>query len=106
MTDTGEIREDARDRVMDELRASFRPEFLNRVDEIVLFKPLTLAEIEQIVDLQIETFAAAWPSGVIALELTEARVSSSPARATIRYMARARCDASSSARWKPGSPVR
>ena len=49
----GEIPEDARERVMAELRAHFRPEFLNRVDEIVLFKPLTLEEIEQIVDLQI-----------------------------------------------------
>jgi ATP-dependent Clp protease ATP-binding subunit ClpB len=53
VTDMGEIREDARERVMGELRSQFRPEFLNRVDEIVLFKPLTLMEIEQIVDLQI-----------------------------------------------------
>ena len=51
--DGGEIREDARERVMGELRGHFRPEFLNRVDEIVLFKPLTLEEIERIVDLQI-----------------------------------------------------
>ena len=36
---------------MGELRKHFRPEFLNRVDEIVLFKPLTLAEIKKIVDL-------------------------------------------------------
>ena len=53
LTADGEISEDARDAVMAELRAHFRPEFLNRVDEIVLFKPLTLEEIEQIVDLQI-----------------------------------------------------
>ena len=38
---------------MADLRAHFRPEFLNRVDEIVLFKPLTLAETERIVDLQL-----------------------------------------------------
>jgi len=50
----GEISEAARDKVMRQLRASFRPEFLNRVDDIVLFRPLTLEEIEQIVDLQIE----------------------------------------------------
>jgi ATP-dependent Clp protease ATP-binding subunit ClpB len=37
--------------VMSMLRTHFRPEFLNRVDEIVLFKPLTLSEIERIVDL-------------------------------------------------------
>ncbi|NOY45896.1 MAG: ATP-dependent chaperone ClpB [Deltaproteobacteria bacterium] len=51
VTDRGEIRESAREAVMRELRAHFRPEFLNRVDEIVLFKPLTLEEIERIVDL-------------------------------------------------------
>ena len=72
VTDTGEIREDARDRVMDELRAGFRPEFLNRVDEIVLFKPLTLAEIEQIVDLQIEDVRRRLAERRVGLELTEA----------------------------------
>ncbi len=39
---------------MAELRAHFRPEFLNRVDDIVLFRPLTLAELKRIVDLQLE----------------------------------------------------
>ncbi|MEI6564426.1 MAG: ATP-dependent chaperone ClpB [bacterium] len=48
----GHIKEAARREVMDELRKSFRPEFLNRVDDVVLFKPLTLEEIGQIVDLQ------------------------------------------------------
>ncbi|HCP06446.1 MAG TPA: ATP-dependent chaperone ClpB [Verrucomicrobiales bacterium] len=47
----GEITEKARKSVMAELRQHFRPEFLNRVDEIVLFKPLTLNEIKKIVDL-------------------------------------------------------
>ncbi|MEM9408289.1 MAG: ATP-dependent chaperone ClpB, partial [Acidobacteriota bacterium] len=47
----GEITETARAQVNAELRGHFRPEFLNRVDDIVLFKPLTLEEIEQIVDL-------------------------------------------------------
>jgi ATP-dependent Clp protease ATP-binding subunit ClpB len=46
-----EIPESVREAVMADLRASFRPEFLNRVDETILFKPLTLEEIEQIVDL-------------------------------------------------------
>jgi ATP-dependent Clp protease ATP-binding subunit ClpB len=54
ITASGEIPEDARGRVMSDLRGHFRPEFLNRVDEIVLFKPLTLEEIEKIVDLQID----------------------------------------------------
>ena len=47
----GEIKPEARERVIAALRAHFRPEFLNRVDDIVLFKPLTHPEIEQIVEL-------------------------------------------------------
>jgi ATP-dependent Clp protease ATP-binding subunit ClpB len=47
----GHISEDAREGVMQTLRAHFRPEFLNRVDETVLFKPLTLAEITLVVEL-------------------------------------------------------
>jgi ATP-dependent Clp protease ATP-binding subunit ClpB len=54
LTPDGDITEGARERVLGELRSHFRPEFLNRVDDTVLFKPLTLAEIERIVDLQIE----------------------------------------------------
>jgi ATP-dependent Clp protease ATP-binding subunit ClpB len=52
-TADGEIKPHARDRVMAAMRAQFRPEFLNRLDDIVLFKPLTEAEIEQIVDLML-----------------------------------------------------
>ncbi|HTP18142.1 MAG TPA: ATP-dependent chaperone ClpB [Solirubrobacteraceae bacterium] len=72
LTDTGEIREDARDQVMGELRTQFRPEFLNRVDEIVLFKPLTRAEIEQIVGLQIADVRDRLASRRLGLELTDA----------------------------------
>ncbi|NLC69019.1 MAG: AAA domain-containing protein, partial [Clostridiaceae bacterium] len=50
----GEIREDVRELVMNELRARFRPEFLNRVDEIVMFKPLMRNEIMKIVELSLE----------------------------------------------------
>ena len=46
-----EISESTREAVMADLRASFRPEFLNRIDETILFKPLTLEEITSIVDL-------------------------------------------------------
>jgi len=46
-----EIPEPVRENVMAELRKSFRPEFLNRIDETILFKPLTVDEITQIVDL-------------------------------------------------------
>ena len=45
------IPESVRESVMAELRRAFRPEFLNRIDETILFKPLTLGEIERIVDL-------------------------------------------------------
>jgi len=51
VTAAGEIKDDARTAVMAELRRDFRPEFLNRVDDIVLFKPLTQDEIERVVDL-------------------------------------------------------
>ncbi|MDO5702882.1 MAG: ATP-dependent chaperone ClpB [Lachnospiraceae bacterium] len=51
ITEDGEIREDARKSVNDELKLHFRPEFLNRLDEIILFKPLTKENIAGIVDL-------------------------------------------------------
>ncbi|HEV7529072.1 MAG TPA: ATP-dependent chaperone ClpB [Solirubrobacteraceae bacterium] len=72
VTDTGEILPEARERVMGELRGQFRPEFLNRVDDIVLFKPLTLQEIEQIVDLQIADVRARLADRRVELELTDA----------------------------------
>jgi ATP-dependent Clp protease ATP-binding subunit ClpB len=73
----GQISPEARDRVLAELRGHFRPEFLNRVDETVLFKPLTLDEIERIVDLLIEDLRARVADRRLAIELTE------PARALI-----------------------
>jgi ATP-dependent Clp protease ATP-binding subunit ClpB len=72
LSESQEISEAVRDRVMDELRAHFRPEFLNRVDEIVLFKPLSLEEIEQIVGLQIDDVRRRLADRRIGLELTEA----------------------------------
>ena len=68
----GEIREEARSAVMKELRLSFRPEFLNRVDDIVLFKPLTLSEIKEIVVLLTADLSRRLADRRIALELTEA----------------------------------
>ena len=50
----GSIRQDAQDTVMEQLRASFRPEFLNRLDEIIMFKPLTKDNIGSIVDLMMK----------------------------------------------------
>jgi ATP-dependent Clp protease ATP-binding subunit ClpB len=69
--DSGEIPQDVRDRVLAELRAHFRPEFLNRVDDIVLFKRLTLGQIERIVDLQIDELRMRLAQRQITLELTE-----------------------------------
>jgi ATP-dependent Clp protease ATP-binding subunit ClpB len=62
---SGEISEKTREAVMAEMKDHFRPEFLNRVDEIVLFKPLTLAEIARIVDLQL---------GLLRLRLAERHI--------------------------------
>jgi ATP-dependent Clp protease ATP-binding subunit ClpB len=71
-SDTGEIDESVRQRVLDEMRRQFRPEFLNRVDEVVLFKPLTLAEIKQIVDLQFHLLRQRLADRHIELALSEA----------------------------------
>ena len=51
ISENGEIRPEAENMVMQELRGHFRPEFLNRLDEIILFKPLTKANIGHIIDL-------------------------------------------------------
>jgi len=70
--ETGEIGEEVRKKVMAELRAGFRPEFLNRVDDIVLFKPLTLPEIKRIVDLLLKLLRARLVDRRIELELSDA----------------------------------
>jgi len=83
VTDTGEIVEGARAAVMRELRSGFRPEFLNRVDDIILFKPLTLEETEEIVELQVEELRSRLAARGLSLNLTpEAR----------RFVARAAYD--------------
>jgi len=71
VTDNGEIREAARDAVMSELRQSFRPEFLNRVDDTVLFKPLRLEEIKIIVGLQVDLLAERLSERNITLTLSD-----------------------------------
>ncbi|MFM1849020.1 MAG: ATP-dependent chaperone ClpB [Pseudomonadota bacterium] len=70
ITEKGEILEGARGRVMSDLQGRFRPEFLNRIDEIVLFKPLTLMEITKIVDLQIADVAKRLRDRNISLEIS------------------------------------
>jgi ATP-dependent Clp protease ATP-binding subunit ClpB len=69
--ESGEIDEGVRKMVLDELRSAFRPEFLNRVDDIVLFKPLTLAEIKRIVEIQLRLLRARLVDRHIEIELTE-----------------------------------
>lgn len=71
MTAEGEIKQDARRRMLGALRNHFPPEFLNRVDEIVLFKPLTLDEIELIVDLLLNDLRARLGERRIGLVITE-----------------------------------
>lgn len=72
ITEFGEITETAREQVMGELQMNFRPEFLNRVDEIVLFKPLTVAEIGQIVGLLIADLQKRLAERGVELVLTKA----------------------------------
>ncbi|HVU72832.1 MAG TPA: ATP-dependent chaperone ClpB [Mycobacteriales bacterium] len=67
----GELKPDTREIVMGELRGHFRPEFLNRIDEIVLFKPLTQAEIERIVDLMLNDLRHRLADRRMTLTITE-----------------------------------
>ena len=57
---------------MDDLRAHFRPEFLNRLDEIIMFKPLTKANIGNIVDLMVKDLDKRLSDQELSLTLTEA----------------------------------
>ncbi len=72
ITPAGDIREEARLNVMRELKAGFRPEFLNRVDDIVLFKPLHLDEIIRITDLLAEQLKERLRERRITLEISDA----------------------------------
>ena len=71
VTPDGEIKTEARDLIFGELRARFRPEFLNRIDDIVLFKPLAAAEIERIVDLMFDDLRNRLAERRINLEVTD-----------------------------------
>jgi ATP-dependent Clp protease ATP-binding subunit ClpB len=68
-TDKGAIKEDVKKEVMKELRLHFRPEFLNRVDDIVIFKSLTQEELEKIVILLTEELRKRLADRSIELEL-------------------------------------
>ena len=71
INEEGEIQKEAEDLVMQELRGHFRPEFLNRLDEVILFKPLTKAHIGRIVDLLVVDLNRRLADQELRLELTE-----------------------------------
>ena len=71
VTPDAQIKPEARDLVMGELRSYFRPEFLNRIDDIVLFSPLTQTQIERIVELMFDDLRARLAERRMTLEVTE-----------------------------------
>ena len=70
--ENGEIKEEAQEMVMNDLKAHFRPEFLNRLDEIIMFKPLTKENIGNIVDLMMKDLDRRLADQDIHLELSPA----------------------------------
>ena len=69
--ENGEIREENEKMVLSELRAHFRPEFLNRLDETIMFKPLTKNDVGQIIDLLLQDVNKRLTDREIFIELTE-----------------------------------
>ena len=69
--ENGNIREESKDMVMNDLRAHFRPEFLNRLDETIMFKPLTRDNISSIVRLMMEDLNKRLEDRQIRVELTD-----------------------------------
>jgi ATP-dependent Clp protease ATP-binding subunit ClpB len=72
ITADGGLRPGVRDAVLQQLRSHFRPEFLNRIDEIVLFKPLLLEQVKRIVDLLMARMQERLQERHIEVQLTEA----------------------------------
>jgi len=68
----GRIKDGVREEVLKLMRAQFRPEFLNRIDETVLFKPLTRDELRKIADLQLDELCARLLESRVTLEITDA----------------------------------
>lgn len=69
--ENGEISQSARDMVMAQLRQQFRPEFLNRLDEILCFKPLTKVELGSIIDILTRSLGERLEDKGLGLEITE-----------------------------------
>ena len=72
ISEDGEIMEEAKERVMEELRGHFRPEFLNRLDETILFKPLTKDNISHIIDLQLASLNKRLKERSLKIDMTPA----------------------------------
>ena len=70
--ENGNIKEEAQNLVMNDLRGHFRPEFLNRLDEIIMFKPLTKDNIGNIVDLMVKELDNRLADQELSLKLTDA----------------------------------
>ena len=68
----GEISQSAKDAVMGELRRAFRPEFLNRLDETIMFHPLTKANLGGIIDIMVESLRKRLADRALKLEITDA----------------------------------
>jgi ATP-dependent Clp protease ATP-binding subunit ClpC len=86
---------EAHDKIERALKGTFRPEFLNRIDEIIMFSPLTLEQMEQIVDLQIKEVQDRLAEFGVTIELTPAARS---------WLAKAGYDASLGAPAEAGHP--
>jgi ATP-dependent Clp protease ATP-binding subunit ClpB len=71
ITERGELKEDARGQVMTTLRSEFRPEFLNRVDEIVMFTPLLQEQIKQVIDLLMQRLEGRLADRKIGIRLSD-----------------------------------
>ena len=71
INENGEIAESAKEMVMAQLRQQFRPEFLNRLDEILCFKPLTKSELDGIIDILTASLRARLEEKSLGLEITE-----------------------------------
>lgn len=69
--DSGNISDDSRNSVMDELKSRFKPEFLNRIDDIVMFKPLTKDDIYKIIEKQVSLLQKQLEDRQITIEIDE-----------------------------------
>lgn len=72
ISEDGKITDETREKVNDEMKAAFRPEFLNRIDEIVMFKPLMKAEIFDIIEKEVDKIRVKLEARSITLSISEA----------------------------------